>query len=781
MRYPNRQKYVMSMLLVMQSSQHLFQNEEKIKYAKWKAASIARNVRDNGSDEAKASSGSKSLPTSSSERRKSDPLVISAKPSAGSTASKIPADLLSSDRYLAPPQQKGASPSVPSSFGSLPASTAGSTNPSPSSAPQVPLPVSSNVPSDAKLSNPRVTPLKNDSSPDPPTNKLSASPSESRTVEEKPSTSAPSKTPTAAPSGVRPRRQTNEGLPKSGFFASIAGKMFGFRDGQMTPDVWSHQSTPGTEIQLPLTSVPAVNGEAKGKTEKAPSPLSRPSPPPAEGAARSLLGGAAAAIVPSTRDDMAMTSTRPSVTPSSNPTENGKESVSRKPEHTHTSNPPGANAQTSAALGSSVARKKSDVPPLRDILTAGIVRPSPPSQPAVTVISLIPEQTIPNLPGGSQRPRQASEDKQQGRRDESPPIPSRVPETDQWVRKAERQEGLPSVLPAQPFAFARVAALKRVHFSGSVVGGLSTDAGTSPPQSPTELKQHPLKTHAVGSNGTSFGKQETPGSSLRRSASDSASQKPQLLSTTAPRLAGPEHTPLVAPQEDSIGSSMNPSVAHSRHLSDSSLYPSFSPVESDPTTFERSPRRSPNGLSLTSPLSVPEGRHRSHSLGQSSLVGSAGSYNTMTLNRSASRPPVSAPPPSSSPKARPMAIPPISKTSPPIQQQQPTPSPSPPSAQLLPLSYTAVPAPVVTPVSAAIAVPPVPGISISPSFTQSKPAATHVPTPYTRPQDLPAALTAEVMLNARKHTKYAMSALEFDDVETARKQLRLALEALEAE
>ena len=751
----------------MQSPQFILQNEEKIKYAKWKAASIARNVRDHGSDEAKASSGSKSPPPSSSERRKSDPLATSAKPPTSSAVSKVPLpDFLSSNRYLAPPPQKGASPSLPSSFGSLPPSTSSSANPSPSSVPQIPLPISPNAASNAKLPDSKPTPQANGTLADAPMHKLLALSTGNREVDEKPSSATLSKAPVAAvPSSGRLRRQTNEGLPKAGFFASITGKMFGSRDGQVTPGAWSNQATPGTEDDNFRPPPTGGNGEAKGNKEKASSPLSGISPPPpVDRVAHSLLGGAANPIAHSTRDDRGATPRRPFATSNSNLGENGRRPEARKPELTYVSN-----AQPSVA-------------PSRAAHTATVAHPSPPSLPEVTVISLIPDQTIPTSASGPQRPRRASEDNQQVRRDEFSSVPSRVPETENGKRGVEPRGGVPSALPVQPLAFARVAALKRVHFSGSVVGGLSSDAGTSPPHSPTEINESPLIASVVESKVEPLEKQDTPGSNLRRSASDSASRKPRLLSPVTPHPA--EHISGV-PQEGSTGPGMNSSTAHSRHLSDSSLKYPPALAEGDSTTFKRSPKISPNELSSVLSVPAPEGRQRAHSFGQSSLIGSAGSYTTITPNRTSPRPAIPAPLPSTSPKTRPMAIPPISKTLPPIQQQQPTPSPSPPSAQPLPspspVSYTAVPAaaaPMVTPAST---VPLSSAMATSASFTQSKHAAAHVSTPYTRPEDLPAALTAEVMLNARKHTVYAMSALEFDDVETARKQLQLALGALETE
>jgi hypothetical protein len=731
------------------------------------------------------------LTTPLPERRKSDPPAISAKPSPGAAPPKASSpDLLSSNRYLAPPQ-KGAPPSVPSSFGSLPASTASSANPSPSSVPQIPLPVTPNAAAKPKLPSPKLAPQANDVLPDPPAHKLSTSSSESRGTDVKSPSGTSTKTTTTAPSGGRPRRQTNEGLPKSGFFASIAGKMFGSKDGQATPGAWSNQATPGAEddsFRLPLAAGPAGKGEAKEKKEKALSPVSGTSPPPqGDGATtRSLLGGAAPAVVSLPRDDRRETTTRTSATPNSTSSQNDKRPELRKPEHTHTHTPSplGANAQTPTAPGSSAAKNKrgDDVSPSRDIPTAAVLRPSPPLPPEVTVISLIPEPTTLNTPNGLQRPRRASDDKQQA-------VPSKAPGVEQGDRRAERRDPPPLAQPAapvQPLAFARVAALKRVHFSGSVVGGLSSDAGTSPPSSPTEIKTDPLTATANGLNKQSSENQDLPGSTLRRSVSELASQKPRPLSVgdaVATRFTATEPTSPVRPQEDSTGSSVNPSAVQSHQRSDSSSKTSIPPAESDPTGFNRSSKPSPSELLQVLPVPIPGGRQRAHSFGQSSLIGSAGSYATMTANRTSPRPSIPAALPSTSPKTRPMAIPPISRTLPPLQQQQPTPSPSPPSAQLLPspVSYTAVPAPLVKPVPAASSAPPASVMSASPPFTQSKPTVAHVATPYTRPEDLPAALTAEVMLNARKHTKYAMSALEFDDVETARTQLRLALEKLEAE
>lgn len=721
------------------------------------------------------------MPSVLPDRRKSDPPAISTKPPVSSIPPRVPSSgLLSSDRYLAPPQQKGAPPSVPSSFGTLPASTATSANPSPSSVPQAHLPVTPNTAVNPKLPSPKLTPQANGALPDPPTQKLSTSPSENRAADDKFPSGTSTKTPTAAPSGGRPRRQTNESLPKSGFFASIAGKMFGSRDGQVTPGAWSNQATPGTEddnLRLPHAAVPSGKGETK---EKTPPPLSGTSPPQGAGVTRALVGGTAAAIVSSRRDDRGEIAIRTSVNPNSNSSQNDKRPELRK----SGSNPSPVSPNVQAPAAPAAKKKRDDVSPSRNLPTTAVVRPSPPLQPEVTVISLIPEQTISNPPNGLQRTRRASDDKQQVRPSEASGIPSKALEAEQGGRRAERRDApLPTkpAAPVQPLLFARVAALKRVHFSGSVVGGLSSDAGTSPP-SPTEIKANPLTTTAIESSKQSSEKQDLPDSTLMRSVHDSVPRKPRPLSVgdaIPARLTALQSTSPVTQLGGGASSSANPSAVHSHQVEPSSKG-SFPPANSGPPGVNRPPKLSPSELLQAVPVSIPGGRQRAHSFGQSSLVGSAGSYVTMTANRTS---PVPAPLPSTSPKARPMAIPPISRTLPPLQQQQPTPSPSPPSAQLLPspVSYTAVPAPLVKPVIEATAVPPAPAMSTSPPFAQSKPTVAHVATPYTRPEDLPAALTAEVMLNARKHTKYAMSALEFDDVETARTQLRRALEALEVE
>jgi vacuolar protein sorting-associated protein VTA1 len=68
-------------------------------------------------------------------------------------------------------------------------------------------------------------------------------------------------------------------------------------------------------------------------------------------------------------------------------------------------------------------------------------------------------------------------------------------------------------------------------------------------------------------------------------------------------------------------------------------------------------------------------------------------------------------------------------------------------------------------------------VSISPPPAMSA-VANRTQTPFSRSIDLPSSPPTDIVYNARKHTKYAMSALEFDDVETARRELKAALSTL---
>jgi len=169
-------------------------------------------------------------------------------------------------------------------------------------------------------------------------------------------------------------------------------------------------------------------------------------------------------------------------------------------------------------------------------------------------------------------------------------------------------------------------------------------------------------------------------------------------------------------------------------------------------------------------------RSRSHSIsGQASSVGSAGSLTTIAL-KSSPQPakaslPASVPEPPqvfspdhpSSPGNRANAIPPISMT-------LALPQPSPSSQTVVSMSDT--PSSQSTKVSAGIptAYPPTP-----------YPQAQVVASEAVKGSKSITFLKMEELREARKRTAYAMSALEFEDIETARRELKLALAALGAE
>lgn len=837
-----------------------FQNIQKIKYAKWKAAAIARDIRGGrpGADDPRGPSPPHPSLMQPKRPIASDAALSNAKTHPPIVPPKAPSPDSSASRYLVPPQQQGAAPSVPSSFGSLPASANNSTNPSPSAITQVPLPASPAATATNKLPSPKLGPQPNATIPEQSlSTSKEASSSFNRSADTKPSptpitttsTLPPATTSASGPPATRPRTRTNENLPPKGsFFSSIAGRVFGTRDGQTTPGGWSNQATPGTEdtFRLPVPT-PAVSA-AKNDPKPSP-PVGLGNPSVITAATRSLLGASATTTATSAGD----TTPRSLGSPISGPTE-ARPELRRAIEHAPSplsssivAN--GVNASSSSDGSSKLTKQRSSSPtrqrdtspndnqsqtrkndPSPQRGAGGVTRrpPSPikisvPAEPAV----------IGKPPSGLQRARGSMDDQPQPRREEAPPMPWSNVETE---RTPTTSHEFPQLgVPSQPIMLSRIAALKKVHFSGSVVGGLSSVASISPPSSPIR------ETHDT--SGTSVPPPPVVQSMSTPGGLDLGGRRPRPLSTSDMTDLIPVITPSVTKPvtaQDSSSSGKNTISLHSRHQSDSTSKTSFPSAANDSAAASNPIIRIHKNPFDALPAPVPVNRQRAQSFGEPSSAGSVGSWTTLAPNNSnipipsnlkaatktSPRPTMPQILPllpnasdAPSPSARPMTIPPISRTLPTIQvSQQPTPSPSPPHTQLTaqqlstsPVSYTAVSGPShasattpsslpatinsnAKPHSGMPSIPPTPNSATSAKFTipatpttnndatvsTPKAAAAHIPTPYTRPDDLPTVLAAEFMLNARKHTKYAMSALEFDDVQTARRELRLALEKLEA-
>ncbi|KAF8321609.1 hypothetical protein DL93DRAFT_1435907 [Clavulina sp. PMI_390] len=756
-------------------------------------------------------------------------------------------------RYLMPPSQpqpQRASPTSQtiSSHGSLPTSAAPSNAPSPSAATQLPLPPSPNLATVPKLPAPQVTAQTREVIPEPPSHKDAPN---------QPTSRQDTKPPVSATPGNRPRTRTNENLPqKSGFFATIGKVLSGSRDGQTTPGGWSSAATPGTEdgqFRLPVQTLPLLNDK----------PIPPPPPPDL---------GAPSEARPRAR--------RPSVT--------GPSPLSNT---VMTHRPVGSTSSSSGEELNRLLKQQLTVPPHRHDSLENGTTPSARQQPLTPPGDGKTQTMIPNPPSGLQRSRRLSASEAQRPpppHEDSFPTPSKIAEIERRQRRQSQDQATTrSTSTAQPVAIqSRVAALKRVHFSGSVVGGLSSVASTSPPSSPTE-----------GSFDVPIKATNTPITPARRPRPLSTSDMGGVLPLR------PTITPIV-------GQTPNPPINTSRYVPSGSTKPNEAPV---------SARETPSAP-MTSALPIPS-RQRAQSFGQPSSSGSAGSWGTSAYNTGTNfattntiatsnddksvqgTPRPQLPPLQMAPTngTQPVSIPPISRTLPP--PQQPTPSPSPPHipAQILtqrqvkdapppspsPVSYrvpgppivpppapnatpkglqakevppvaalaplNATPAPITPPVSASnssssasnipsaapatgvpmqaaparpksMISPPIAAISAPstsassststltspPPLTTSsnsgpkstpistprsgvsslqatpKPTAAHISTPYTRHEELPissalsaAMLGSEAINVAKRHTAYAITAFEWQDVETIKRELRAALAALE--
>ena len=380
---------------------------------------------------------------------------------------------------------------------------------------------------------------------------------------------------------------------------------------------------------------------------------------------------------------------------------------------------------------------------------------------------------------------------------------------------AQQNRALPTRVP--PLA-DRLAALKKVHFTGSVKGGLSSIASVSPPSSPPHEQQSWMDSQRGPVQAVQTDKDRMPPPALSQASrapstpafNQSALSRPGALLTLA--AASINHA-----RQNSDSTMISSSLAsHQRTQSDSTKISTPSVADrsariSPPIAELTIPKKaSPEPLSQSLPIPIPlNGRLRSQSIGYPSTVGSAGSYNTTiapsvlskdSLPKESPRRMVAQLPsvggsstsPSTSPQLRTtVVVPPISRTLPAGEQanaQQPTPSPTPPKHQILSVSPSK---------ASAAMLPPPPNLSFkgsspTPSLRTinpapvppspvlaTKPISAHPATPFARQDNLPGELSREVRVSAMKHTQYAMSALEYYDVETARRELRLALSTLE--
>jgi len=294
---------------------------------------------------------------------------------------------------------------------------------------------------------------------------------------------------------------------------------------------------------------------------------------------------------------------------------------------------------------------------------------------------------------------------------------------------------------------------KKVHFSPSVVGGLSSTDG-SPPTSPEFT-----------------GKMFTSVSSLQKS-------QPQQIPFQPARSADPTsiHLPDSSPSESSRaslegssppGSSMRrgvspPSARQSGSPPTSGVSDRMRPGSSPPRAGGAKPDGSPPGDGGAKLSSSPPSSSRSS--GQPSAPHLPPSHSAERRERRASNASRHSPPQVNAPRLPQPPLPPVnassySSTSSTVVSSSP---PFPTSGKLS--DKLPVPGP-----------PPVHPVYVHQHYTPPSGAPVPAPPP---PRVVPVELTSSVIAKAQKHARFAISALEYEDAVTARKQLRDALAVL---